>query len=401
MSSIRARKDNQLLFFDFRFKGERCREQTMLTNTASNRRKLKSVLEKIDAEITLGTFDYRAYFPNSKRAAEFEAQARAESRPGDPNAPLFSEFVKTWWLENEVTWRINTKSGNKSILDRHLLPEFGEMKVSDIDKSDVLAFRAAIAKLPGRNGNATLSPKTINLIIGLLTMILTEAADRFQFTNPTQNVKRLKNPRKEIYPFSLVEVRSIIAKIRSDFRNYITVRFFTGMRTGEVHGLKWSRIDWDTRQILIRETLQQGRVEYTKTDGSQREIEMSSVVEAALRAQYKVTGAYEYVFCTRAGTPLDANNVTQRVWYPLLRHLGLKKRRPYHCRHTAATLWLASGENPEWIARQLGHTTTEMLFRVYSRYVPNLTRNDGSAFDNFVTNAMNGGTQPQGAASCK
>ncbi|MFO1607116.1 hypothetical protein QOT38_04440, partial [Pseudomonas aeruginosa] len=44
----------------------------------------------------------------------------------------------------------------------------------------------------------------------------------------------------------------------------------------------------------------------------------------------------------------------------------------------------SAGENPEWIARQMGHTTTEMLFRVYSRYVPNLTRRDGSAFDNLI-----------------
>ena len=48
-------------------------------------------------------------------------------------------------------------------------------------------------------------------------------------------------------------------------------------------------------------------------------------------------------------------------------------------RHTAATLWLAAGESPEWIATQMGHANTEMLFRVYSRYVPNLTRKDGSA----------------------
>ena len=43
--------------------------------------------------------------------------------------------------------------------------------------------------------------------------------------------------------------------------------------------------------------------------------------------------------------------------------------------------WLAAGENPEWVARQLGHSTTEMLFRVYSRYIPNVTRRDGSAFE--------------------
>jgi integrase len=47
-------------------------------------------------------------------------------------------------------------------------------------------------------------------------------------------------------------------------------------------------------------------------------------------------------------------------------------------------LLLASGESPEWIANQMGHTTTTMLFRVYSRYVPNLTRDDGSAFEAFL-----------------
>ena len=55
--------------------------------------------------------------------------------------------------------------------------------------------------------------------------------------------------------------------------------------------------------------------------------------------------------------------------------------QPYQTHHTAATLWLAAGERPEWIARQVGHTSTEMLFRVYSRYVANLTRQDGSAAD--------------------
>ena len=57
-------------------------------------------------------------------------------------------------------------------------------------------------------------------------------------------------------------------------------------------------------------------------------------------------------------------------------------------RHTAATLWLASGEAPEWIARQLGHTSTEMLFRVYSRYVPNLTRQDGSAMERLLASRL-------------
>ncbi|HQQ71812.1 MAG TPA: site-specific integrase, partial [Alicycliphilus sp.] len=95
----------------------------------------------------------------------------------------------------------------------------------------------------------------------------------------------------------------------------------------------------------------------------------------------------------RAGEPLDNKNFSDRVWYPLLRHLGLPARRPYQMRHTAATLWLASGEAPEWIARQLGHASTEMLFRVYSRYVPNLTRRDGSAIDRLLASRFAGITE--------
>ena len=51
-------------------------------------------------------------------------------------------------------------------------------------------------------------------------------------------------------------------------------------------------------------------------------------------------------------------------------------------------MWLASGENPEWVARQLGHTTTEMLFTVYSKFIPNLTRQDGSAFAKFLNGKL-------------
>lgn len=162
------------------------------------------------------------------------------------------------------------------------------------------------------------------------------------------------------------------------------------MRTGEIHGLKWKYIDFKNRQLLIRETLVRDEMEEEgKTDLSIREIFMSDVVYKALLRQRDVTFKdSEFVFCNAFGKPHNLNNLTNRIWYPILRHLGLELRRPYTTRHTAATLWLAAGENPEWIARQMGHATTEMLFRVYSRYVPNLTRNDGFAFNRLLSGAV-------------
>ena len=115
------------------------------------------------------------------------------------------------------------------------------------------------------------------------------------------------------------------------------------------------------------------------------------MVREAMETLYKtrIPGC-EWVFANAYGNPVDAKNFTNRVWYPLLRYLNLDKRRPYQTRHTAATLMLAAGENPEWIARVMGHVDTTMLFKVYSRFVPNLTRQDGQAMAGLINRRWGG-----------
>jgi integrase len=258
-----------------------------------------------------------------------------------------------------------------------------------VTKADVLAFRAELSKLKGRGKNASLTARRINAIMKPLRQILNEAADRYNFNSPFRNIKPLRMKRSEVMPFTMAEVQLLITSVRVDFQSYIKTRIFTGMRTGEVNGLKWKCVDFERRLIYVRESIVLGEEDEVKTDGSVRDIQMSQIVFDSLKAQFEVTGKFsEYVFCNRAGNPIDNKNFINRVWSPLLRHLGLEHRKAYQMRHTAATLWLASGESPEWIARQLGHTTTEMLFRVYSRYVPNLTRNDGSAMDRLLTSTF-------------
>jgi integrase len=391
MGSIRVRKDNNQLFFDFRFKNKRCRELTMLNDTKANRVKMESALKRLEKEIKQGTFDYAAYFPNSSNIKKFNVdvtnntQVESVSDENPNGHPTFGVFAATWLIESEVAWRDSHKKNQKGIINGYLMDEFKDKVVSQITKAEILAFRAKLAKVPGRKA-ATLSNKRINSVMAPLRQIIDEAADRYEFSTPYRKIKLLKVPKVDIHPFSLAEVELIITKVRDDFKNYYTVRFFTAMRPGEIDGLKWKYVDFENRQILVRETIVDGKEEYTKTDGSQREIDMSEPVYDALKAQYKVShGLSEYVFCTSVGKPLDKDNVRNRVWYPLLRHLNLRKRVPYQTRHTGATLWLASGENPEWIARQMGHVSTEMLFTTYSRFVPNLTRKDGSAFENLLS----------------
>lgn len=409
MASIQLRKETGTLVIDFYYRGVRCREQTVVPDTVANRKKVQKLIDRLEQEIANGTFEYRKFFPGSKLAAKFDepevppvavnqVAANVEQTMNgsavDPNVPLFRDFAETWFIEKEVEWRRSHRISTRADVDKLLKPHFGDKVVSQITKADILTFRATLAKVTARGKETPLSARRINKIFGPLRQILNEAADRFDFRTPFHNIKPLKIRKVDIKPFTLAEVKQILATVRDDYRQYFTVRFFTGMRTGEVDGLKWKYVDFERRLILIRETVVMGEEEYTKTDGSQRDIQMSQVVYDALKIQEKATRHLSpFVFCNALHKPLDHKNVTNRVWYPLLRHLAIEKRRPYQCRHTAATLWLAAGENPEWIARQMGHTTTEMLFRVYSRFVPNLTRQDGSAFERLLKQS-GAGAQP-------
>jgi integrase len=410
MPSVRARTDTGQLFLDFRWGGRRCREQTTLEDTPANRKRLEKVLAKIGTAIAAGTFDYGTFFPGSvpsQPMADRNLPVQQRVAPGQrtirpaapsPLAPTFRDFASQWLAVRRVEWRHSHLRTQVSTIDGRLLPHFGDRPIDQITRQDILTFRAALADEPGRAAGRKLSNKRINLIMTPLRQIMADASEQLGIVSPVTNIRPLKLRRTDVHPFSLDEVRLILKTARVDFRPYLTVRMFTAMRSGEVDGLKWNYVDFDRRQILIRETLVAGRTEYTKTDGSQREISMNAQVYAALRIQEMATRMHsEYVFCNREGKPLDNKNFTDRTWYPLLRHLNLQKRRPYQMRHTAATLWLAAGESPEWIARQLGHTTTEMLFKVYSRFVPNLTRQDGSAMERLLEKAFPAATQPPAA----
>ena len=415
MAKVTTRKETGRLVIDFIYRGVRCREQTALPDTAANRKRVESVLAKLKAALASGTFAYRDFFPGSPLVGRFDtplpAPVPAPGTPASPTSasaaaasvassptPTFKDFTATWVSEHQIEWRRSHIKVLNSTLDGHLLPVFGDKPVGTITKSDVLAFRAKLAAKPGRIGDK-LSNKRINNVMGVLRQILADAADRYSFVSPQTNLKPLKMRKADVQPFSLDQVQTVLATVRPDWRDYFTFRFLTGVRTGEAHGLKWKYVDFANRLILIRETFVLGEDEYTKTDSSQRDIQMSQPVYEALKRQWEVSGRLsEYVFCNREGHPIDNKNFSDRVWYPLLRHLDLARRRPYQMRHTAATLWLASGEAPEWVARQLGHASTQMLFQVYSRYVPNMTRQDGSAIDRLLATRFATG-KPAAAAN--
>ena len=142
------------LQLDFRYRGVRCREQTNLSDTDRNRRRLSKLLQKIDAEIVLGTFDYARYFPSSPRAKSFKDHDRrlvdSQSR-----TPRFDRFAESWLDENEVRWRSSYFSTVQGTVNKYLVPQFGEQHLDQIARGDILEFRAELRKRRLKTGQRT------------------------------------------------------------------------------------------------------------------------------------------------------------------------------------------------------------------------------------------------------
>jgi integrase len=248
MGSVRLHSTRGTLFLDFRFRGQRCREYTALPDSPANRQRLQRALTRIEHQIADGTFDYEAMFQSPAKTNTSppvdRSQASVASQPqteaiDNSGTPAFRVFIEQWIRDHAVEWRRSHLRTLRSTVDSHLLPAFSDRPVVAITREELLAFRGALAAKAGRKEGSRLSNKRINSIIAILKQALDEAALQHRFVSPAAGLKRLKVRRSDVQPFSLEEVQLLLSTVRPDYRDYLLVRCFTGMRSGEVDGLQW------------------------------------------------------------------------------------------------------------------------------------------------------------------
>jgi len=372
------------LYIDFRWRGVRCREATRRVDTPAERAEVRRLARQLAGEIAAGSFDYLKWFPHGpKRALFAPPPVAAEAGP-----PAYGEYVRRWLEDKAARLAPATAYDWRRIVEGKLIPFFGGCRVSEIREEDVDTFIATL-KRPGLVDDSggdpagKISNRRVNIILQVLRQSLDRAVKRgWLSSNPAREVKRLREDKTEIAPLSLEEVRRFLRDgLRTEEeRRYFVVAFFTGLRPSEEIGLQWEDLDWGRKLIGIRRGVTRFGEGGTKTVESARDIDMLPIVERALQAQRAASQLRgPWIFPNRTGAPLDMTNLRECVWKPALRRAGLRYRTLYQTRHTFATLHLAAGEDLGWVARMLGHTTTEMVIRRYYRFIPNLTRKDGSA----------------------
>jgi integrase len=275
------------------------------------------------------------------------------------------------------------------VSDGSLQRPYVEAFIADLKRAPIDDRDAEVASgIPARAGTQKttkkrkISNRRVNIILATLRLALDRAVKRAGSRRTRPGRSRRSERRNRRSSISLEEVRIFLDSGLRDpaWRRYFTVAFFTGLRPGEQLGLRWDDLDWPRKLIGVRRAVTRWGEGATKTVASRRDVGMLPPVERALLAQ-RPTSALggAWIFPNSQGGALDLTNLRERVWRPALRRAGLRYRALSQTRHTFATLALSSGEDIGWVAKQLGHTSTEMVIRRYYRFVPNLTRRDGSA----------------------
>lgn len=364
------------LFFYFYWKGRKFREGTGYKDTTANRKKCEARMILVQAEIDAGRFSiekYLHYFPYGNCAAEFQGKVDAKKQ----KPVTFSEYAEQWLTEKAPpVLKHTTHQDYESIIRKTINPVLGDTPLINIKETDLLEFRRTLSGLSGQRLNNIFTP---------LKGVLKAAHRRGVIqVDPTAFIRPLRHEEPDIKPLALDEVRYLADRWTPFWSIWLTVLCYTGMRTGEWSALTWKRVRFDDDIIEVRDTWTRSRLDTPKTKAGRRDITMLPPVRDALldlAVLYWQEGIESpLVFPNEVGRPLAVNNLSRRFWTPALDAAKVEPRVVYQTRHTFASLMLQAGEDPAWIAKQMGHTSIQVLFDKYARFIQSTTRKDGSAF---------------------
>jgi integrase len=306
--------------------------------------------------------------PNLSKAAQLGSRRASQFRR--KSRPRFAE-VGEEWLALQTHLRPRVHELYTTALRRHLVPRIGHKSIADVNE-DVIA--AVIAELEAEG----LSGWTIRGILVPLGRVLAYAARRRLIAdNPIRRLDRNERPRvarREMRILRPDEINSLLVMAIPAYRPVLATAVFTGLRQGELLGLRWADIDFDRALVHVRRQLDRsGNYVEPKTPQALRSVVlMPSLGDLLCEHSHrgKHFGPTDPVFATQTGRPMCFRNVTRRglaaaIEKAQLNRSGEPRLRFHDLRHTYASLLIAQGLNVVFVSRQLGHASASFTLNVY------------------------------------
>lgn len=337
----------------------------------------------------------RKSFYGTTRAAVAEKMAAALSRyhagaPVPREVDTVASFLERWLDHSAARVRPTTMLGYRRMVRLHIAPAIGGVKLTQLRADALQRFYAQLQ----RGG---LSTKYVRLIHALMHAALKQAL-RWELV--INNVADLVDPpaltRKEFRALSAEEARAFLAAAReSDHYALYVLALTTGMREGELLGLRWRDVNLEDRWLSVVQQAQRIGGEWTftapKTKSGRRRLALPAVAVTALREQRARVATlllrapawedHDLVFPNQVGRPIEKQNLMRRSFKPLLAKAGLPDIRFHDLRHSAATIMLGMGEHPRVVQERLGHATVAVTLDIYSHVTQTLQEEAAERLD--------------------
>jgi len=321
----------------------------------------KAALKRIEEQEAVYKF---AISMNDKSIADRFPNSKIIQKAFDTGCNYtIDDYSSIWFKQKQRNWSHTTIRGYSQKYNSYIKPNWGHMLLTDF-KASMFDDWASASNLSGKSIN-----ETRNVLIQIFNRAF---IDQVIEKNPTKFIERYKQDFKEPNPFKHEEIAAILDALTSPYQEYFQFAFYTGLRTGELLGIRWQDIDIEKKVAHIRVNLTLGREKEPKTAGSIRTVDLHEKAIEALNnlKQTEYIDSYRVFIDPRTMKGYKyADGLRKYIWKPTLNKLKISYRYPYQCRHTYASMMLSLGKNPMWVAKQMGHADWGMIRKVYGRWI--------------------------------
>jgi integrase len=303
------------------------------------------------------------------------------------------------WLSDSVrdTVKATTFERYEQIARLHLKPSLGRVKLKGLTPAHVRGlYREKL--------EAGSSARTVRYMHTTLHKALKQAVmDGLIPRNATEAVTPPQSSREEMCPLT-PEQAKLLLQVAHEAGDRLAALYVlaihTGLRQGELLGLKWDDVNLEDGSLQVRRTLaitKNGPVLTSpKTTGSRRSVKLTSkAIEALKRHLDRQLGEIDrigslwsengLIFASEKGEPINRHNLTRRSFKPLLKRAGLPQIRFHDLRHTCATLLLTRNVNVKIVSEMLGHSTIAITLDTYSHVLPNMRDQAAAAMEEALS----------------
>ena len=334
---------------------------------------------------------------------DFTDELQCERNRKKPENKIVSDFAKEYLSIQKTSLSPGSYDFYQHIIEKHILPIFGRMRLRDIKTYHVQDFIMKLNSMPRNDGKSGhISPQTVKRYTTVLRSMLTMAYKMYYMDDDVGLSRRLTFPKEhyqEVDVFTIEEAKAILAAAKTEpinIRLLIELALFTGMRRGEIVGLKWSDINFDKQCLSVRRSIYKPKGEKSiekepKSHSSFRTIAIPNCLCETLEEYKKSQEQYslslatwqnlDYIFTDDSGSVMNPQTPTKQFSHFLDRH-NIRHLK-FHClRHTSATILLSSGCDIKTVSARLGHSSIDTT-NIYVHVLESVDRQAATTFENL------------------